>query len=554
MVRISVNSIGPLVGMEKAFGRLRPRLHTLGLDLSIWDTSGACVSVAQPQCDYCRTISCASDLCEKSMRVVAMKVIGNSESVVEHTRMGCCLIGLPIFRRRRRLVGVAVAGFPAVDLMHEESLANLCDELELDWEVVQRQVNYSARHSSVEAEHLTATLQWLMEAEQVATVARDEIATLSANLTTSYEELNLLYSIAGSMRVTQEPGEFMQNTCNELLEVMDVEAIVSVLSPHSSSLEKPAIIVAGEIDLTEDDIYGLVSSVISPQLALSGRPMVQNNFAAETSHSWSGIVRNFIAVPLVTDESMGVLIGFNKSSSSFDSIDMKLLHSIGNQAAVLLANNRLYADLQNLLMGVLHALTATIDAKDPYTCGHSHRVAMISRRLAKECDLPPTKVQEIYLAGLLHDIGKIGIPEATLRKEGKLTDEEYEDIKRHPDLGSKILGGIRQLGNMMAAIHQHHERPDGRGYPQGLSGEEMTAEAKIIGLADSFDAMTSDRTYRKALPLNMVIDEIHKHAGTQFDQELVDELLSLDLEEFLKEIHEKSRHDIPVNLGEELIR
>jgi len=214
------------------------------------------------------------------------------------------------------------------------------------------------------------------------------------------------------------------------------------------------------------------------------------------------------------------------------------MRSIGSQSAVFLANSRLYGDLQDLLMGVLHALSATIDAKDPYTCGHSRRVALISRRLAEKIGFDAKHVHRIYLAGLLHDIGKIGISEAVLCKAGKLTDEEYDQMKNHPLLSAKILGGIRQLDDIIPGILSHHERLDGRGYPHGLTRDQLSMDSLIVGLADAFDAMTSDRVYRKALPMGVVREEIERNSGIQFEPSLVKEFLSWDVEELLVELNE----------------
>jgi HD-GYP domain-containing protein (c-di-GMP phosphodiesterase class II) len=242
-------------------------------------------------------------------------------------------------------------------------------------------------------------------------------------------------------------------------------------------------------------------------------------------------------VPLISDRKpIGVLIGFNKCSGDFDSIDLKLISSIGSQTAIFLEYSRLYADMEDLLMGVLHAMTASIDAKDPYTCGHSQRVALISKRLAEACDLSADRVQRIYLAGLLHDVGKIGVPESLLRKPGKLTPEEYDMVKNHPVIGAKILGGIRQLEDVLVGIIAHHERLDGKGYPNGLKGEAVPLEGRILGLADCFDAMTSDRTYRKRLSLEETAEEIRRNVGTQLDAVLVEKLLSMDLKVFMDEL------------------
>jgi HD-GYP domain-containing protein (c-di-GMP phosphodiesterase class II) len=243
-------------------------------------------------------------------------------------------------------------------------------------------------------------------------------------------------------------------------------------------------------------------------------------------------------------QGIGILIGLNKQGADFDSCDAKLLGSIAGQGSVFLANHRMYAELQDLLMGVLHSMTESIDAKDPYTCGHSRRVAQISRRLAISQGLDGQRAQHIYLSGLLHDIGKIGVPEAILCKDGRLTDEEYDNIKRHPAIGARILRRIRHLEPIVAGVLTHHERLDGTGYPKGLSGVDIPLEGRIVGLADSWDAMTSHRTYRRALDLDRAICEIKRCSGTQFDATLAEKFLSWDLPAYMEELQTANASDL----------
>ena len=171
------------------------------------------------------------------------------------------------------------------------------------------------------------------------------------------------------------------------------------------------------------------------------------------------------------------------------------------------------------------------------------RVAAISRRLAEDCGFDEQRVDHIYLAGLLHDIGKIGVPEAILRKEGRLTDEEYESMKRHPLIGAKILKRIHDFEPIISGVLSHHERPDGKGYPRGLDGKNIPVEGRIVGLADSFDAMTSHRTYRKALSLEKAITELKAYSGVQFDSLLTEMLLSWDLDAYMEELHSLEGND-----------
>ncbi len=173
----------------------------------------------------------------------------------------------------------------------------------------------------------------------------------------------------------------------------------------------------------------------------------------------------------------------------------------------------------------MKALTTSIDAKDRYTRGHSERVAFISRWIAEKYaeqqgGIEQDKTDRIYLAGLLHDIGKMGINESVLRKEGRLTDEEYEQIRMHPSIGAGILSSIKQMKDIVPGVLCHHERVDGNGYPNGLAGDDIPLIGKIVGIADSFDAMTSKRTYRDAMTVQQAIDEIKRAMGTQFDEKV----------------------------------
>jgi len=526
----------PLEAMQHVLSRLQATLQELGLGLSVWDSFGQCVGALQAGCEFCRTVSAAGEKCTEDSGRLARVVLDEKRSAKDRSSVGCCLVGVPLYQRRR-LIGAVVAGYPVRQMLEEENLARLCDRLHLDRQVVSRQAMEACRHGEEEADDFLRVLARLLEHEQAARTANEELATLSANLASTWEELSLLYRISSSMKVTQGPREFLQNVCNELMEVMNISAAAVVAYGHTSG-RGADVVVSGKIDLDEGGIQVLADQRIAPRFTREKRPVLENKFLQSAGGEFDGAVRNFVAAPLVADDNLiGILIALNKRSGDFDSTDMKLVNSIANQAAVFLANSRLYEDIQDLLMGVLHALTASIDAKDPYTCGHSQRVALISRRLAEESGFTPEKAQRVYLAGLLHDVGKIGVAESTLRKEGRLTDEEYRNVKKHSVLGAKILGGIRQLQDVVVGILHHHERPDGKGYPYGLKGNEISLEGLIVGLADCFDAMTSNRTYREALPLEAVIAEIRRNAGTQFDERLVQKLLSLDLRKFAEEIH-----------------
>jgi HD-GYP domain-containing protein (c-di-GMP phosphodiesterase class II) len=173
--------------------------------------------------------------------------------------------------------------------------------------------------------------------------------------------------------------------------------------------------------------------------------------------------------------------------------------------------------VEEMNIQVVSALAAAIDAKDNYTNGHSSRVAEYSRMIAARSGYSKPEQDEIYLMGLLHDVGKIGVPDEVINKPSKLTEEEFDLIKRHPVIGNSILGSIKERPKLATGARWHHERYDGKGYPDGISGEQIPEEARIIAVADAYDAMTSRRSYRDVMPRDKVRSEIEKGIATQFD-------------------------------------
>lgn len=196
-------------------------------------------------------------------------------------------------------------------------------------------------------------------------------------------------------------------------------------------------------------------------------------------------------------------------------------------------------EVEGLSLHVVHTLADAIDAKDAYTKGHSGRVAEYSREIAKRAGYSFERQEEIYMMGLLHDVGKIGVPDAVINKPGKLTDEEFEKIKTHPGRGAKILQNIEEMPKLAIGARWHHERFDGRGYPDGLKGEEIPEEARIIAVADAYDAMTSNRSYRGLIPQDVVKGEFEKGSGTQFDPRFAAIMLDIIKEDVDYKLHEQ---------------
>jgi putative nucleotidyltransferase with HDIG domain len=184
------------------------------------------------------------------------------------------------------------------------------------------------------------------------------------------------------------------------------------------------------------------------------------------------------------------------------------------------------AESRAAYLGAIRALAAALDARDPYTAGHSERVSMLSVLMGREMKLSDVDLEVLRLGALLHDIGKIGLPDDVLRKPGALTAEEFEQIKRHPALGAHILRQVPFLAPHIPIVELHHERPDGNGYPLGLQGGEIPLAARIVHVADAFDAMTSARAYRRARGRAVALEELQGYSGTQFDPASVDALVA----------------------------
>lgn len=194
--------------------------------------------------------------------------------------------------------------------------------------------------------------------------------------------------------------------------------------------------------------------------------------------------------------------------------------------------------VERLTLQIIKALASTVDAKDKNTNGHSVRVAGYSKAIAKRLGLNSQEQEDIYYMGLLHDIGKIGIPDGIIKKPAELTDEEFMTIKRHPIIGAEILKNVSEIPRLGLGTRSHHEQYDGNGYPDGLKGKEIPLEARIIAVADSYDAMASSRSYHDILQQDTVREEIVKGRGTQFDPEIADIMLELIDEDTEYKMHE----------------
>ncbi|OHB58968.1 MAG: hypothetical protein A2Y07_04820 [Planctomycetes bacterium GWF2_50_10] len=356
--------------------------------------------------------------------------------------------------------------------------------------------------------------------------AQEQIEMISAELAQTYEELVLLYKMSTSMKVTESDANYLQMACDSLTDLVNVEGIAILIEKTIGNVKRPVLTAgSGLIDIDEK-LANVLFDRLNEQVSMGKEALLDSEVDSKFRYSWPGRIKNIIAVPLYSNEKVaGLMVAVNRlDKPDFDSIDVKLFNSVANECAVFIENIRLFTDLKELFIGSLKALTNSIDAKDQYTRGHSERVAFISRwiaeKLGEEEPLDEQFIHRIYLAGLLHDIGKIGISEALLCKNGALSDEERNQIKSHPAIGSNILSDIKLMADIVPGVLCHHERMDGKGYPGGLKGEEIPLIGKIVMIADAFDAMTSKRVYRNAMDIQKALSEMEKGLGTQFDEKI----------------------------------
>jgi HD-GYP domain-containing protein (c-di-GMP phosphodiesterase class II) len=406
-------------------------------------------------------------------------------------------------------------------------------------------------------ETFSEMLKLLAENFQTATEAEKQIETVSNELAQTYEELVLLHKLSTNMKITEPDANFLQMACDSLANIVSVEGMAILLEKNIEG-ERQLVLSAGLglIDVNEQ-MAGILKNRLVKEINSGHEALLDSNVFSPFRYDWPENIKSIIAVPFWGKEKtaapfpysegskgaeqaqngnsiIGLMVAINRiDKPDFDSTDAKLFNSVANGCSIFIDNGRLFRDLEELFIGSLKALTSSIDAKDPYTRGHSERVAFISQWIAERIgsvkQLKPEEIHRIYLGGLLHDIGKIGIDDSALRKKGKLNEQELNNMRKHPSIGAGILSGIKQMRDIVPAVLCHHERPDGKGYPNGLAGEQIPLMGKIVGLADSFDAMTSKRTYREAMTIEQARAEIEKGLGTQFDEKVGRVFINSDL-------------------------
>jgi HD-GYP domain-containing protein (c-di-GMP phosphodiesterase class II) len=538
----------PITDAPSARGGLQRRCHALGITLLTVDTEGrAAARSTAPTPEIVQSIL-ESPMFAAGLRRAAAAWATQVDPRPTLLWPGCWLIPLAL-RERRRLVGYHVAVMLSHELIYAEEFHPLCDSARLDRRAAAQRLELGPAVGPAEVDRLSTLLRWMSDDLTHVDRGAEEIGGLSRQLGETYEELSLVYKLSAHMTVTQDPRTFLEEVCAEIQQVVGFNWLAMQITDDEERLQTLAgqTVVAGNPPADRKNL-GEIARQLMGRLG-KGDPRIVDDTAELDVPGLTRVAARLLAVPIVVQgKCIAIVVGADKmDGSALSSVDSKLVTSTAHNMAIFLENAMLYEDMQDMFMGMLHSLIAAIDAKDSYTCGHSERVAWLSRQLAHAAGLDTTTVERVYLSALVHDVGKIGVPEAVLCKPGKLTDEEFEMIKAHPEIGVRILKDIRQMQDLVPGVLHHHERFDGRGYPHKLKGHDIPLFGRLIALADSFDAMSSNRTYRRAMPLEQVLAEIERCAGAQFDPELVKYFVKLDFAPFQRMVTEHQQRQSPLN-------
>ncbi|MFA7577093.1 MAG: HD-GYP domain-containing protein [Candidatus Muiribacteriota bacterium] len=372
---------------------------------------------------------------------------------------------------------------------------------------------------------------------------RKDVFELKNLLDSKIQELGELHNISSAINSILDLERLLDMVLSVTVDVLKVGRVSLFLFDE----DKKNLILKISKGLKKELINNLkikIGEGIIGKVAETGKPLLIKNIEKEMPELIEKSKHNenqdenkkehyktnsFLCVPLkIKNETIGVLSVNDKNNNEiFNENDLELLTILSSQIAVAIENANLYDTMKDSYKSTIKALSNALDAKDSYTGGHSSQVTKYALPIALDLGFDKHFIERLEYAGMLHDIGKIGIIETILNKNGRLTEDEFDVIKKHPVIGADILSSVSFLEDIVPIVRYHHERWDGNGYPEGLKGEDIPVGARIIAVADTFDAMTSDRPYRKGLPAEIARAEIERCSGSQFDPAVVKSFLKL---------------------------
>ena len=398
---------------------------------------------------------------------------------------------------------------------------------------------HRVQHTSVgadEAGRMASVIRKRIEPSELEWLTHATVGTSLdlALLQRAQRHLKTLHRVSEALAGARDLETLADAALQTILEVTDADRAAVVLRREGAAAGEAEVAAArsraplpGPFTVSRT----LVSDVIGRGVSTFAHDAsVDERFAAGQSVIGQG-VRSVMCVPMrTTDAILGALyVDSQSTAGQFGEADLELLAAIGNQAGVALHRVRLLGQLEQLLLDTIRAIAATIDAKDGYTHRHSERVAALARRIAAEIGLGADEQEQAELSALLHDVGKIAVPDSILNKPGRLTTEEFDEMKRHPVHGARILSNIQSplVTAVLPGVQYHHERWDGSGYPEGLRETAIPLLGRLLGVADFLDALTSTRAYRAPSSVEEVVKLIARNAGVHFDPAIAEAVVRL---------------------------
>ncbi|MDH3216486.1 MAG: HD domain-containing protein [Candidatus Krumholzibacteria bacterium] len=364
---------------------------------------------------------------------------------------------------------------------------------------------------------------------------------VSDDLSRSYAALQVLYRADKVLRDIEDFRQLLENFMDLITEVIPASRGYIFLINLDNGMPVPYVRRAPSAASTDTEIVVsktiLQTAVDQKESLISNDALVDERFSHSRSVA-SAKVRSAICAPLLSrGKVLGVIyLDSTDQSNLFTKDDLSLLSAMALKAGVALDNARLYDDMRNLFFNTVETLIRAIQARDPYTSGHSARVSRYCLLIAERLGLATKEKHYLYLTSMLHDIGKIGIPDALLNRPGKLTEAEKAKVRDHVTVGASMLKALGEMNPIVPLIRHHHEAYDGTGYPDGLEGEDIPLISRIVAVADSYDAMTSDRPYRKARSKREAVAEIRRCSGKNYDPRVVKVFLEILDEQSTAEI------------------
>ena len=443
-----------------------------------------------------------------------------------------------VHRRRRTGYFIAIGFGP--EILGSDLLEPGCVGGSLQLGAVKHALFELAVIDAAGAKRLSRTLAWMHEDLVGSYKSAETIEGFTEQLATAYEAVTMLCELGRAMGSIDDPESFVRTVGEQVSSTLMYRWTALVLDDRSGGPER--VFEIGQDRIGDERVRGVIGRLdLELPTATAGTTSIY-----QVDDASDLLAPQIVAHPIERGgKRYGTMLAGGKlgEDPQVSTYETKSIESVCGLLGAFLENADLYEEQRLSFIGTIRAMSGALDAKDRYTRGHSDRVAYMSAEIARAIGFSDEEVERVRIAGIVHDVGKIGVPEHVLCKPGRLSDDEFEMIKKHPEIGHRILEGIPGLKDILPGVLYHHERYDGRGYPHGLAGDDIPLLARIIAVADTFDAMSSNRAYRSKMAREVVLAEIAKCAGSQFDPRVAEAFLGLDLGEYDRMVADHAAQD-----------